>query len=220
MQYKIDIARIFHQLVRKSWLVAVSTLVAGLVGFMLTADAGETVYSAYTTIYSISVGSYKQSIEGYNAMLDYSGIIGSNKVATRATTTLSNKYNLSTNEIISMISTSFSDNSAIMMIIARSTDPQLSIDVANAVSDAFTIEINNITGENDVQILDHAQSTMIYSDAVSNQLRQRIIFAAVGFIASIGYIVLYEIFNTKIKCLDETSLFDINIIGVLPNHDI
>jgi capsular polysaccharide biosynthesis protein len=115
----------------------------------------------------------------------------------------------------------YTEESAIFYITAYSTVPELAVSVANAVAEAFVLEVRNVTGEDSVKILDKAETVFLSFDARSEQTKTRLTFAAGGFIAICAVIAMTELFGTKVKEVDDATLNgDIKLLGVIPNHSI
>lgn len=220
MESTMDFVRILRGLVKKIWLVVLITILAGLVGIIYTLGDTPNVYSAKVSLYSVASGSYTASVQGAYAMRDYAEIVGSKKVADRVVNALPD-YNLNALMIQSIVSTSYNDNSAIFYVYANSTEPDLAKAVANAVADAFVLEVRNITGADWVKILDAADSVTVSYNAETEQLKTRLTFFAVGFVLICVVISLFEVFSTKVKEVRDCTLNgEIKLLGVIPKHTI
>lgn len=196
------------------------TVLAGFVGIVYTLGETPNIYSAEVSLYGVASGSYTASVQGSYAMRDNAEIVGSKKVADRVVNALP-EYNLNAMTVRSMVSTSYSDDSAIFRINANSTDPDRATAVANAAADAFVLEVSNITGADRVKILDAADSVSVSYDGESQQLKTRLIFPAVGFVLICVVISLFEIFSTKVKEVSDCTLNgEIKLLGVIPKHSI
>jgi capsular polysaccharide biosynthesis protein len=220
MDNTMDIARIFRKLIKRIWLIIAVTVIFTIAGIFYTANPSPNLYMANVSLYSIAYGSYRSSMEGFSAMMDYAEIISSKKVADRVVNDLA-EYNLSAMLVQSMVSTSYRNDSAIFHIRTVSEDPVLAINVANSVADAFILEVRYVTGADSVKILDKAEQVSVYYDGRVDQLKTRFIFMAVGFIFICGVISLAEIFSKKINLVDDATLKgEIKLLGVIPKHRI
>lgn len=220
MENTIDFVRILRRLIQKIWLIILVTVVSGLLGIVYTIGDTPNIYNAQVSLYSVASGSYTASIQGSYAMRDYAEIVRSKKVAERVVNVLTD-YDLNALTIQSMVSTSYDENSAIFYIFANSQDPKLANAVANAAADAFVIEVSNITGADRVKILDAADNVSISYDGVREQQKTRLIFVAAGFILICLILSLLEIFSSKIKSVNDSTLNgQIKLLGVIPKHNI
>jgi capsular polysaccharide biosynthesis protein len=220
LERTVDFAKIIHAVIKRIWLIALVTVLIGLAGVIYTWEDIPNEYGAETSIYSVASGSYAASMQSTSIMKDYAEIIGSKKVADRVVTALPD-YNLDAKRVQTMVKTSFSEDSAIFYVYAYSNDPALVISVANSAAEAFVLEVSNITGADNVKILDEADSIFVSYDGQKEQLKTRIIFAAAGFALSCGILVLAAIFGTRVTKVEDCTLNgEIKLLGVIPKHSI
>lgn len=220
MENTFDFVKILRQLVKRIWLIILVTVIAGLISIVYTNGNASNIYSAQVSLYSVASGSYSASIQGFYVMKDYAEIARSKKVATRVANALPD-YNLSTEMIQSMVITSYDENSAVFRISTHSNDPQLVTAVANAVAETFVQEVSNITGADNVKILDEASNAFVSYNGKAEQSKTRLVFAAGGFLLICVIIGLIEVFGTKVKEVNDCTLNgEIKLLGVIPKHNI
>jgi len=216
----MDFVKILQTLIRRIWLVIVVTVLFGLAGLVYTRGSVPNVYSAEASIYSVASGSYAASVQSTYIMKDYAEIVGSKKVADRVVNALP-EYNLDAKLVQTMVRTGFSEDSAIFYVYAYSNDPALVISVANSAAEAFVLEVSNITGADNVKILDEADTVIVSYDGQREQLKTRLLFLAVGFLLICGIITLTAIFSTRVTKVDDCTLNgEIKLLGVIPKHSI
>lgn len=216
----MDFVKILQTLIRRIWLVIVVTVLFGLAGLVYTRGSVPNVYSAEASIYSVASGSYAASVQSTYIMKDYAEIVGSKKVADRVVNALP-EYNLDAKLVQTMVRTGFSEDSAIFYVYAYSNDPALVISVANSAAEAFVLEVSNITGADNVKILDEADTVIVSYDGQREQLKTRLLFLAVGFLLTCGIITLTAIFSTRVTKVDDCTLNgEIKLLGVIPKHSI
>ena len=110
------------------------------------------------------------------------------------------------------------ESSSIMEVYAYSTNPDQAVNVANAVAQAFVIEVKSITGSEDIQVLDSAQSAKIFVDESAQQMKIILIFTVLGFLLICFIIVMITIFSSKVMSLEECQLDgSLELIGVIPD---
>lgn len=219
-EIKIDIKRCIIGIIKKWWLIAGVTILSVCGVSLLTLNVDPDIYSAEATVYSVSYeGEYESAMESANVMRTYLDVINSNKVADRAALILDDT-NITGAVIKNMITISASETSTVIGIIATSTDEMLVQNVANAVAEAFVTEIQNITGESNVQILDKADTSSMYSSGKTAQTTKRILGGIIGFIIIFAIVCGKEIFSNEIHCVRECDLDgNINILGIIPVYD-
>lgn len=220
MEVKLDFRKYFMEIGKKWWIIALVGCASLLLGIGLNFEVQPDRYSGCATVYSASVGSYTDSLEGIKALRDYSDIITSYKVSNRAALILGDD-SLNGEDINSMISYSLSENSTVYYIYASSVDNYEAVRVANAVAEAFVIEIRNITGDENVQILDEAVESSLTFNGRSNQIKNILLITLIGVFLAVVTIVAISFFSTKIVTVKECSdNGELKILGVIPDFDI
>ena len=216
-EIEIDLGRIFKTLLRKLWVIAIVAVLAFALSLVLVKEVKrEQVYQANATVYSVANGSYRLSLEGTNAMKDYSEIITTLKVCERAALLLGDD-SIDGYYVMGSIEPYYTDDSSILTITSYDTNPQRAMKIANAVANAFVIEMRTITGGEDVQLLDEAFTSYPYNMSDSGLMTKRVIFVGVALFIVCAYIVLNEIFTSRLKTIRECTLGgDIEVIGVIP----
>lgn len=213
-EIQIDVVRCIKEAVRR-WYIIIGAGLLFFIAAYVTTNNSQNTYVAQATVYSADYGSYQQSVEGMNAMMTYSEIINSRKVADRAAMLLGN--NITGDAILGMVSSSYTKESAVLYIRAASVDPELSVRVANAVADSFIIEAQNITGGDNVKLLDEAQYAQ--QDGMNKQKKACLIATMVGLIIPTACIVLMQIFSDKVYHIEDAEIDgQLEIIGIIPTE--
>ena len=96
-------------------------------------------------------------------------------------------------------------------------NPNQAIRIANAVANAFVIEMRTITGSEDIQMLDEAYTYYPYVGGTNSVMTNRVVCAIVVIFITCAYIVLKEILTNRLKTVRECTLGgELNLIGVIP----
>lgn len=124
------------------------------------------------------------------------------------------KYQLSVDELKSMVTISSQQNSQVFSINVKSKDPKLAADVANEVADVFKDKIGGFMKINNVSIIDSAKAN---KKPVSPNTK---LFTLAGLVVIGGltflYMLIKELTDTTIKSPDEVSqLFGMTNLGVI-----
>lgn len=202
---------------KKKYLVIAVTILATLVGLLLTISTKPiNTYMAKASIYSAAYGSIQESNSSAAAMITYSDIVSSRKVCERAASLLSGEYIVDAVDIQGMITAS-QESDTIMGIYAYSTNPEIAVKVANAVAEAFVHEITSITKSDSIQLLDNATVPSLSANGSKDLWKKRLIFTALGLLASSGFIVITELFSNRIRTISQCiEQEDSEIIGIIP----
>lgn len=222
---EIDIKKCLSALKKSIKLVILVTLIFTLIGifaaFFLIRQKNQ--YKATSTVYSIVYGSFDASTDSLRAMMQYSDIVKSYKVAERAELILG-ASSVTKEDIYKMVSATYNQTngtySSKIYINTVSYDKNVSISVANAVADAFVLEIANLTGHDDIQILDRATSAKIYYNADTARIKTIIGVTILGTIIICIYISVKETLSTKMYMPKDATLYGtLDIIGVIPEFN-
>lgn len=124
------------------------------------------------------------------------------------------KYQLSVDELKSMVTITSQQNSQVFSINVKSKDPKLAADVANEVADVFKDKIGGFMKINNVSIIDSAKAN---KKPVSPNTK---LFTLAGLVVIGGltflYMLIKELADTTIKSPDEVSqLFGMTNLGVI-----
>lgn len=214
-----DIKLAFVALWKNRMLICAVTLFGILLGLLLTSNKkNEESYIATATVYCATYASYSDANSDVAAMINYSDVVTSKKVCQRAESIVGNS-SIDSTMIQRMIGTEFSSSSYIMKVYANTDDPDIAIEVANAVAEAFVIEISSITGNNSIQLLDKAEGCYRYTS--NTLLKTRVIFGFLACFAICAVIMCKELFSNSVKSITQcigNDDADI-IIGIIPESD-
>ena len=220
MEVKIDLRRYFLAIKKNKLIVIIVAIASLAIGILLNYNVKPDKYRAYSNVYSVSFGSYTDSVEGVYVLQTYSDIINSRKVANRAAMIIGDD-SLDGEKIKSMITYSYSEQSPVYYIYATTTDPQLSMTIANAVAKAFVIEMNNIMGEDNAQILDEAYDYEQVFNGRKDQIKNILIITLLGTLLCLFVIIMISFFSNKVESVNDVTLNgEIEILGVIPNFDV
>ena len=227
---EIDFGRCFKALYKNLKWIICSTVLFFIIGILVAVFYVDTknVYDAKASVYSIAYGSYSESAEGINAIRTYSEIVKSLRVSERAALLLGDDsldkftiYDMIEVEEAALDANGYpEEESAIINIHAYSTNKEDAIRVANAVANAYVMEVTSITLTDSVQVLDEAYNCDVMYNARKQQLIYLAAITAVGILLSCAIIVLHEIFSTRIHSLKQGSLYgELEIIGAIPMQE-
>ena len=213
---KIDIGRCIRVVLKKWYLVFAVGLVIGMVMYAVTYDTPQ-YYSATTSVYSAASGSYSETAQAINAMQLYTEVIGSYKLAERAASII-NDSRIDANMVKGMTSAYYKNDSPVIYITAKSTDPTLVIPVANALAQSLVIETQSVTGSQAIQVLDQATAVSYISRGVKTRVAVAV-FAGVVITALI--LVVIELLSDRVYRVEDAELNGkLEIIGIIPDQRI
>ena len=124
------------------------------------------------------------------------------------------KYQLSVDELKSMVKIASQQNSQVFSINVKSKDPALAADVANEVADVFKDKIGGFMKINNVSIIDSAKANKkpVSPNTTLFTLAGLVVLGGLTFL----YMLMKELSDTTIKSPDEVSqLFGMTNLGVI-----
>lgn len=211
----IDIGRIFKAIFRKWWLIIIVAIIFFAGAFVYT-DSRQDVYRSTTSVFSVSYGSYSESMEANKILQSYGEIANSRKVAERAAFLL-NDSRITAGDILSSSRILISEDSAIIRISAYSTDPFLAVEIANAVAQAFTIEAKGTFGIDTLKVLDEAQSASLYQG--KDQMKYSVIAFLAGLFIPMVVIAIRVIVSDDVYYVSDAELDGkLEILGIIPEQ--
>lgn len=222
----MEIRRIIYSLFRKWWLILLLAILGGGIGF-LKVYYTKPMYQADTTMYIMNfdkVLTEGQELKSSDITLSqqlvrqYYEIIYSRSV-TSAVSQEVKEYNLSENEILSMVSIVSKTDSNVFTISARGLDPNIVADVANATGRAFSKKIRELSNSNNVGVLDEAQ---VPNHPLNKKGMQEVLLGILtGIMVAFGITYFIEYFDTTVRSAEDIELaLKISVIGIIPEHDI
>ena len=211
---KIDLGRIFKELIRKWYLMVIAGLIMG-VFFYYYRESKVQRYSASVSLYSAAYGSVSETTQVTKVMQSYASVITSNKIAERAASILGDNT-INGSYIRSITGVSYSEDSPILYISANDTNGARAVMIVNAVAESFIIEAQNLTGSEGVRILDKA--TAAYE--ISNNSRRYTVLGALGGVLAVALLIgIIEIFSDRVYRVEDAELEGkLEIIGVIPDQ--
>lgn len=224
---EIDFLRCIKSLWEHIRLILAVTAFSLLAGAILSwfALERENVYEAVSSVYINTDGTAYETAESSQMLVAYIDVIKSLKVAERASILLGNE-GMNKYEISEMVNVDYQNNdyatfkSTVIRIRVSSKDSTAAINVANAVAQAFSLEMASITGKNDVQVLDEANGAVKIYNAKKQLVLVTGLITVGGCILICAMIVLYEIFSFRLNTIKDGTLYgQLDIIGVIPEYE-
>lgn len=227
-ELEIDVGRCLLALLKRIKFIILITVIFALIGAGMTLNVGDDKYTAYSTVYAAADGSYVEATNAVTAMNAYLNIAKSYKVSQRAALIMGradvtaedvqNSTGVSSSaKNATSVSNFLTSSATILTFYSTATDPELAMEMADAMAESYTLEMSSILNTNSVKILDKAYTYTVSYDAHMEAWKKRAIFAGAGFVLAIALVVLCEIFDTKVRTVrDATIRNNIPVIGMIP----
>lgn len=209
-----DFKLAFLALLKNKLLIALVTLAGLFAGLFYTSfQTSEYTYESTASV-CVTYTTYQEQFQGANVMTNYADIIMSDRVCGQAAALLG-EPRLTAAQLQRMIRIKTpSANSYVMWITAEDRLPERAIRVANAVAEAFTSQVSNLSGNQSIQVLDSATMATIASDDGLNKIR--ILAPLCAFVLVCGWIAVRELLSDKVRSIPQCVDDEDEILTLIP----
>ncbi len=218
-ELRIDLLEAFSYLKKKIWVILVVAAIGGLAGFLYNEFLTTPQFTASTrvyilnrqdedTIYYADLQSSSQFINDYTVL-----ITGQN-----VTKTVVDKLGLDESfaKLASRISVTAPEETRILEINVTHEDPQLAADIANAVREEATKQIEKIMDGNAVNLVYAADMPTNPSSPGSSKIA--LIAAALGLVCAVVVLVVIFIVDDTIRSEEDVERhLSLSVLGVIPS---
>lgn len=221
---KIDVLELFITLFKKAWIIAISTVLAGLIvggyAFFFVPPKYQASAMLYVNNNSVSVAGTSFDLSDLNAakslVSTYSVILHSRNVLDDVIEESGVDY--SYNELNSMITAAPVDSTEIFRVVVTSTNPDEAELIANSICSILPKKIASIVESSSVRIVDFAVRPE--SKSSPNITMYALVGMIVGFVISCVVIVILKLFDNSINGEDYLiNNYKYPVLGVIPDFD-
>ncbi len=223
----MEIRRFLNSVQRMLWLIVLFGVIGAVIPAYLNNVRSIPMYSAETTIYAMSKNSENNGSKGINyqdvsisrqLVFDYQYVLISEKVISHANKLLE-KYKLTHEQLIGMISITPQNESSVIAISAISNDAKKSADISNAVTEAFISQLSEMTNSNIIGVLNKAEIPKAPID--NGATKKTIMGFFIGLIIAFSIIYIRELFDMELRYIDDIeSTLKIKVIGAIPKYSM
>lgn len=196
-----------------------------LIGIIYTIGFVTPVYTSSTTLLLATSGNSADKTNTItttditlNSKLvsTYSTLIKSKTVLRQVISNLG--INISEDELEKNITVSQEKDTEIIRISVTNADATTAAKVANEVAKVFSQRVSEIYKINNVQVVDQAEVDTIPSNI--NHAKDIIIFACVGIVVSVMYVLIANMLDTTIKTAEEVEKeFKVPVLASIPLYN-
>ncbi len=215
----------FYRVWKLKSVVFMMTIIGLLTSFIFLGLIGvKTNYTATSSIFSAAYGSLSDSSDGVSVMNTYSSLLTSTRVCESAAAQL-NDSSFSADVLkemaedekiyISGANTNSRDYGYKINLVTIAEDPSDAINIANAMADAFVLEINDLAGGGTLQVMDEARDCE-ESKSISI-LMVVALFTGISFVLAIMIIFTKEFFSEKVYTIPQCEQNEDLILGLIPD---
>ncbi len=222
--YTIDVLHILRSLWRRAWVIILCALLAGALGFSMSAFMIAPTYSSYVKLYvnnnSFSLGNTSFSISAselsaaQSLVKTYGDILESRSTLERVREKAEVEYSWKT--LSSMIRYAPSNETEIMRVTVTCEDPYEATRIANAVAEVLPVRISEIIDGASMEVVDSAiPDTAKVAPSIT---KYTAVGLFLGALASIGVLIVFALLDDTIH--DEEyvlRMYDYPILGKVPD---
>ncbi len=222
--YTIDVRHILKSLWRRAWLIALSGVIAGVIGFAIPTFTIAPTYSSSIMLYvnnsSISLGNTNFSISSSQisaaqSLVKTYGVILNNRTTLERIiqkTGVSYTYK----ELSAMITSAPSNNTEIMRVTVTSTDPYEAAEIANCIAEVLPVRISEIIDGASMEVIDSA--IPVLSKVGPSITKYTAVFMILGVLLCTAVLVVLALLDDTIH--DEEYIlqtYDYPILAKIPD---
>ena len=219
-EMEIDLLSLFFYLIQKWKILLLGAIIGGILAEGMTL-LKTPMYQSTSTLYMLSKTTSITSMAdlqlGSELSSDFTIIASSKPVVDAAVESLKEDKNitLTRGQIQNMLSVANKEDTRMLSITVTSDDPELSYEVADAVTTAAVAQMAAITQTDPPTIVEHPE---VASSAMGNGMRKNLavgILAGLVLVAAI-YVILYMM-NDRIQTEEDIQTYlDATVLGVIP----
>ncbi len=221
---ELDLKELFELFISKIFQVLIIVIVFIGIGVVYTIGFVEPRYSAKTTLVLASAngGETGNAITTTDVNLNsklvstYSEIVKSDAVVGSVIQNLN--LSIKDNELKKMVSVSAVEDADIIKITVTNENADEAAKIANEIAKVFSEKVKELYKINNINILD--QAIPDYSPSNINHTKDVIIFAFIGIVLAIAYVLISNMLDTTIKSTEDIEKgFGIPVLVSIPLID-
>lgn len=226
---ELDLKEIFNLFWNKKLQIVLIVAIFMVIGVIYTMGFVKPVYTSNTTLVLARMDDNSgTSVNGETGLTQsdvtinsklvstYSELVKSKKVLRTVISNLSIK--LDEDDLRKNVSVSSVKDTELIEIKVTNSDPATAAKVANEIANVFIENVKEIYSLNNVHIVDKAEP----SDSPSNihHVRDVIIFAFIGVVIAVIYVLLLNMLDTTVKSAEDVEkLLDLPVLASIPIYD-
>lgn len=225
-EIEIDLREVMGQLWSNAIIIILATLIGALGMYYISTNFIDYKFMSSTKIYVLNqqdsqTVTYTDLQTGTQLTKDYAELVKSRTVTTKviAELDLNNRYedmeNLTPDDLAAMITVTTLTDTRIIEISVTDTDPTRAQDIANAVRVAASTHIADVMDIEAVNVVDYAN--LPEGPISPNPVKNAVIGALLGFILSVGIVVVVFLLDDTIKNPDDVEKYlGLSVLASIP----
>lgn len=225
---EIDLKELFQVFWKKRILIIIIILVFAIIGAIYTKFFVTPKYKSTTSLLlatnsgTAEIPSTDTSITTTDVTINsklvstYSELVTSSKVLRTVITNLG--LDMNENTLKKMIEVTTSDDTEFIKITVESEDPVLATKIANEIADVSIDNVVEYYGVENLHVVDKAE--IPNSPSNINHFRDIVIFAFIGLVVAIIYVLILNMLDTTIKSEEDIEKnFGLTVLATFPMYE-
>ncbi len=220
---EMDLKELFNMFWSKKIQIILIILIFGIIGFIYTIEFITPMYDASTTLVLVSSADETLTTNTMITATDvslnsklvatYSELIKSKNVLREVISNLN--IDLEEEILKNYITVSAVEDTELIEITVRNEEPSNAAVIANEIAEVFTDKVKEIYNINNVQIVDKAEISS--EPANINHAKDVIMFASIGLVIAIIYVIVANMLDTTIKTAEDVeTAYSIPVLVSIP----
>ncbi len=228
---ELDLKELFNIFWNKKTQIILIIAIFTVIGIIYTIGFVTPMYSSSTTLV-LATADNKTGAEAANSITATEVTINSKLVSTYSELVKSKNIlrqvisnlgiNVSEDELRKNITVTSVKDTELIEITVSNRDATYATKIANEIAKVFTEKVKEIYNINNVHIVDEAEVSDVPSNI--NHTKDVIIFAFIGFVIAVAYVLIANMLDTTIKSPEDIEKgFGLPVIALIPlieNFDI
>ena len=223
---ELDLKELFNIFWSKKVHIILIVLIFIALGVIYTVGFTKPMYTSSTTL--VLAGSEGSNGESTNTITTtditlnsklvstYSVLVKSKDVLNQVVTNLG--INVSWESLKNNVSVSLVDDADVIEIAVTTNNAENSAKIANETAKVFTQKVAEIYNINNVHVVDEAEVSSTPSNI--NHEKDIIIFAFIGLVVSIIYVLVANMLDTTVKTAEEVEKnFGLPVLAAIPTYE-
>lgn len=225
---ELDLKELFSIFWNRKFQIILIIAIFAVIGLIYTMEFTTPLYSSSTTLVLASSGNKEVNADTnttitatditVNSKLvsTYSELVKSKNILRQVISNLGININEAT--LRNNVGVTSVKNTELIEITVKNENPNYAAEIANEIARVFTEKVKEIYNIDNIQVVDEAEKATSPSNI--NHSKDIIIFAFIGLIVAIAYVLIANMLDTTIKTPEDIEKgFQIPVIATIPLID-
>ena len=223
---ELDLKELFEIFWSKKVQIILIVLIFAVIGVIYTMGFVTPVYTSSTTLVLATSNGENQSTTNTTNSITTTDITLNSKLVSTYSVLVRSKdvlgqvisnlgIDISWEDLKNNVTVSSVEDTEVLEIAVTNGNPQYAADIANEIAKVFSDKVAEIYNINNVHIVDEAEVDNVPSNI--NHSRDVIIFAFIGVVVAVIYVLIANMLDTTIKSADDIErMFKLPVLASIP----